>query len=63
MQDANPKSADRVLARHFAQEMTLDEVSQVAGGAKHTCDLGDPTGSTCGASDGNPCDLDWWNQN
>lgn len=50
----------RILARQFAREITAEELSIVGGGVKHTCDLGDPTGSTCAASDGNPCDQDTW---
>ncbi len=64
------KGQQRVLARHFARELSIEEMGMANGGCggvvgpgagKTQCDPNDPTGSTCGAADSGPCDLDWHN--
>lgn len=60
MQDVSAVNSNRVLARQFAREISVEEMMTVGGGEnKTTCDPGDPTGSSCGVSGADPCDLDW----
>ena len=47
----NESKSERVLARQFARELSLDELTQVGGQRKQACDSGDWTGSTCTITD------------